>query len=119
MLGELVAAALTQALVLLTIDCVRLGKDLARDPLVIAGRTLRRVRVHLRPVDRDHPDPDQARLGAQPKHLAEQVSQRDLVALAEPRDRRVIGHLVGADHARCHILDAAPLDPPRRPLPTA
>jgi hypothetical protein len=28
----------------------------------------------------------------------------------------VIGHLVRADHARCHILDAAPLDPPRRPL---
>jgi hypothetical protein len=38
--------------------------------------------VHLRPVDRDHPDLDQAGLGAQRQHLAEQVGQRDLVTLA-------------------------------------
>jgi hypothetical protein len=34
------------------------------------------------------------------------------VALAEARDRRVVGSLVGADHARSDVLDAAPLDPP-------
>ena len=36
MLGQLVAAALTEALVLLAIDRVGLGEDLARDLFVIA-----------------------------------------------------------------------------------
>jgi hypothetical protein len=39
------------------------------------------------------------------------------VALAEAGDRRVIGRLVRADHARRDVLKTAPLDPPRRPLP--
>jgi hypothetical protein len=41
---------------------------------------------------------------------------RPAIALTEARDRRVIGPLVGADHARGDILNAAPLDRPRGPL---
>ena len=86
------------------------------DLLVVARRVLRRVRVHLRAVDRDHPNADQPGLRAERQHLAEQVGQRRLVALAEARDRRVIGPLVRADHAERDVLHAAPLDPPRRAL---
>ena len=83
---------------------------------VAARRALRRVGVHLRAVDGDHPDANQAGLGAERQHLTEQLRQRGLVALTKARDRRVIRTLVGADHARGDILDAAPLDPPRRAL---
>ena len=48
-------------------------QDLPRDLLVVEVRVLRGVRVHLRPVDRDHPDLHQPRLRAQPQHLAEQA----------------------------------------------
>jgi hypothetical protein len=65
LLRELVAAALTEALILLAIDRVGLGENRARELLVIARRTLGRVRVHLCPVDRDHPNTDQAGLGTQ------------------------------------------------------
>lgn len=64
MLGQLVAATLAIALVLLLVDGVGVGEDLAGDLLVVAGRTLRRVRVHLRPVDRDHIHLHQPRLRA-------------------------------------------------------
>ena len=72
--------------------------------------------MHLGAVDGDHPDAHQAGLGAEREHLAEQPGQRRLVALAEPRDRRVIRALVGADHPRGDVLDAAALDAPRRAL---
>jgi hypothetical protein len=39
------------------------------------------------------------------------------VALAKPRDRRVVRDAVGTDHARRDVLHAAALDPPRRALP--
>jgi hypothetical protein len=42
-------------------------------------------------IDGDHPDPHKSRLGAESKYLAEQLSERRLVALARPRDRAVIG----------------------------
>ena len=113
---QLVAARIAEALVLLGVDGGGVFEDLARDLLVAARRALRRVGVHLRAVDGDHPDADQPGLGAQREHLAEQPGQRALVALAEPRDRRVIRRLVGADHPRRDVLDAAPLDPPRRAL---
>jgi hypothetical protein len=73
--------------------------------------------MHLRAVDRDHPDLDHPRPRAQPKHAAKQVGDRVLVALAEPRDRGMIGHLVGRDHPTRNVLDTRPLDPPRRALP--
>ena len=72
--------------------------------------------MHLRAVDRDHLHVHQARLGAQLQHVAEQLTQRPLMALAKPRDRRVIRRLVGRDHPHRDILMAAPLDPPRGPL---
>jgi hypothetical protein len=47
--------------------------------------------MYLGAIDGDHPDPHQSRLGAESKYLAEQFSDRRLVALARPRDRAVIG----------------------------
>jgi hypothetical protein len=67
-------------------------------------------------VDGQHLDADQASLRAQAQDLAEQLGQRTLVALAKPRDGRVIRRPVGAHHAHGDVLDAASLDPPRRPL---
>ena len=116
-LGQLVAARVAETLVLFGVDGVGVLEDLARDLLVIAGGVMRRVGLDLGAVDGDHADADQPRLGAQPQHLAEQLRQRVLVALAKARDRRVIRRAVGADHARGDILDAATLDPPRRALP--
>ena len=113
---QLVAATITELLVLLGVDSAGLLEDLARDPLVVAVGVLGRVGVHLGAVDRDHLDVHQPGLGAQLQHLAEQLAQRPLVALAEARDRRVIRRLVGRDHAHRDVLMAAPLDPPRRPL---
>jgi hypothetical protein len=55
LLRELVAAALAEALILFAVNRVGLGKDLARDLLVIARRALGRVRMNLRPVDRITP----------------------------------------------------------------
>ena len=72
--------------------------------------------MNLRPVDRDHPDLDQAGLGTEHEHLAEQAGQRRLVTLSKARNRRVVGRLIGADHARGHVLNAAPLDPSRGPF---
>ena len=69
--------------------------------------------MDLRSVDRDHPDLHEARLLAQPKHRAEQLGQRVLVAGTESRDRRVIGLLLGGDHPVGDILHALALDPPR------
>ena len=53
----------------------------------------------------------QAGLPAEPAVLAEQAGQRVLMALAEPGDRAVIGHLVRGDHAVRDILDAAGVEP--------
>jgi len=40
------------------------------------------------------------------------------MTLPKPRDRRVIGRLVGRDHAVGDVLDTVTLDQPRGPLPT-
>jgi hypothetical protein len=50
---------------------------------------------------------------AEQEHLAEQPAQRRLVALDEPRDRRVIGTLLRGDDAEGDVLDARALDDPR------
>jgi hypothetical protein len=65
----------------------------------------------------DHPDPHQADLGTEREPGATQAGQRRLTALSKARNRRVIGGPIGRDHAHLDILDAAPLDPPRRPFP--
>ena len=71
--------------------------------------------MNLGAVDRDHSDRGQPRLRAESEHAAEEASQRVLVTLDEPRDRRVIGALMRRDHAERHVFFAGPLDRPRRP----
>jgi hypothetical protein len=117
LLGQLVPARVAEALVLLGVDGVGLLEDLVRDLLVIARGVMPGVGVNLGAIDRDHADPNQVRFGAQPQHLAEQLGQCRLMALAKARDRRVIRGTVGTDHPRGDVLDAAALDPPRRTLP--
>jgi hypothetical protein len=78
---------------------------------------MRRRRGDLGAVDGDNPDLHEPRPCAQLEHPAEQLGDRLLVAGPEARDSRVIGRLVGGDHAERDIVATAPLDPPRRPLP--
>jgi hypothetical protein len=87
---QLVAAPLAELLVLLSVDAPGLLEDLARDLLVVARRVLRGVRVHLRAVEREHPDMHQPGLGAERQHATEQPPERRLVTLAKARDRRVV-----------------------------
>jgi hypothetical protein len=114
---QLVAAPLAEALVLGAVDRVGLGQDLASDLLVVEVAVLRGVRVHLRAVHGEHSDADQTGVRAQGEHLAEQARERLLVTLAKARDRAVIGPLVGRDHPQRDIVDARPLDRPRRTPP--
>jgi hypothetical protein len=80
---------------------------------------LRRVRVHLGAIHRQHRHAHQTGVGAELQHVAEQTSQGRLVALAKARDRAVIRPLVRGDHAERDVIDARPLDPrdERRPMP--
>ena len=117
MLGELIAARVAVQLVLLAIDPLCLSEDLPRDPLIVIGELLRRVRGKLRPVDRDRPDAHQTRLGAQPQHAPEQTRQCRLMPAAKPRDRRVIRLLIRRDHPISNVLNAPELDPARGLLP--
>ena len=77
----------------------------------------RRVRLDLRPIDRDHPDRHQPRLTAQPEHVIKQLRDLALVPAAELRDRRVIRRAHPGDHLERHVLPTRPLDPPRGPVP--
>jgi hypothetical protein len=76
-----------------------LGDDLLRDLLIGHGPVAVGVGRDLRPVDRDHPDRGQSGVSAKSEDLSEQSGQRPFVAFDEARDRRVIGLLVGGDHA--------------------
>ena len=62
------------------------------------------------------PTLDQSGLGAEREDLAEEVSERLLVADPEAGDRRVVGNLVRADHPEGDVLAAAALDPSRGAL---
>ena len=75
------------------------------------------VRPRSSAVHRHDADPHQAGLGAQLRGRRRTARRAPLVAGPEPRDCRVIGHLVSADHAERDVLAAAPLDPPRRAHP--
>jgi hypothetical protein len=57
-LGQLIAARLTVELVLAAVRLGGLGQDLARDLLIAAVGSAGGVRLDLRAIDRDHPDPD-------------------------------------------------------------
>ena len=117
MLRQLIAARLTVELVLFTIDPLSVAEDLDRDPPVVDVRVARRVRHHLRAINRDHPHRHQPRLPAQLQHTAEQLRQRPLMPDAELRDRRMIRRPVRGDHPIRDVLHTRPLNPPRGPVP--
>jgi hypothetical protein len=73
--------------------------------------------VHLRAIDGEHRHADQTGIRAKLEHLPEQAGEGRLVALAKPRDRAVIRPLVRGDHAERDVIDARPLDHPRRTPP--
>jgi hypothetical protein len=98
------------------VDLAGLLDDLGRDLLVAADRLVGRRGGELAAIDRDHPHRDQPGVGAQAEHLAEELSQRGLVADPETRDRGVIRHLVRRDHTERDVLTAAPLDRARGAL---
>ena len=117
LLGQLIAARVAVELVLGRVDGLGLFEDLARELLVIDVRVAARVARQLRPIDSDHADARQTLLGAQRQHLAEQAGDRVLMALDEPRDRRVIGPLLRRQDAESDVFLARPLDLPRGPRP--
>ena len=117
--GRLIAASRAIALVLGGVDALRLSEHLGGDLLVAADRRVGGRGSELRSIDRDHPGPHQPRLGTEAEHLAKEARQRLLVANPKARDRRVVGHLVRADHPEGDVLAAAALDPPRRALADA
>jgi hypothetical protein len=53
---QLITTSLAVALILFAIHLLSLSKDLPRELLIVTRRVLGSVRVHLRPIDRDHPD---------------------------------------------------------------
>ena len=53
-LGQLIAPAIAETLVLLSVNGIGVGEHLARELLVVTRRTLRRVGVDLGAVDGDH-----------------------------------------------------------------
>ena len=116
-LGQLVAARLAIELVLGRVDARGVLEDLPCDLLIAARRVMGRRRRELRAIDRDNANLDQAAARAQRQHLAEQAGDRRLVTDPEARDRRVIGRLVGGDHAKRDVLVAAALDRARRAHP--
>src|SRR5450755_3267972 len=113
LLGQLIAAAIrAEALILLRVDLLGLGKqrrDVRSDrsdlslklgllldhPLVAHRLMPRGIRTQLRPIQRQAPKPDELRLLAQPQRLHEQLAQRLQMPLAEPCDRTVIRMLIG------------------------
>ena len=115
---QLITARLAVELVLGLVGRDRPPDELARQLLVIEVLVARRAGLHLRAVDRDHPDLRQAAARAQDQDLAEQARERVLVVGDEARDRRVIWSLLRGDHPERDVLDARPLDRPRRRDPT-
>jgi hypothetical protein len=117
-LGQLIAAPITQALVLLGVDRIGVGQHLARELLVIARRALRRVRMNLRAVDGEHRRVDQTGVRTQGEDVTEEVGEGVLMTLAESRDGRVVGNLVRGEDAEGDVFLARALDRTRRPDPT-
>jgi hypothetical protein len=117
LLGQLIAARIATELILGLIGRPGLRQDPTRDLVELNVRLRARVARQPRAVDRHHPRPDQPRSVTQPQHPSEQVSQRPLVPLDEPRDRRAIGDQVAGDHPLGHVPTTATLDRARAALP--
>src|SRR6202020_864486 len=103
-LGQLITASLAVKLVLATICLLSLTQDLQRDLAIRAVLIHRRVRLDLRPVDRDHPDRHQTSLPAQAEHVIKQPSEIELVPAAELRNRGVIRCPLSSDHTEGDVL---------------
>jgi hypothetical protein len=114
---QLVAARLAVELILRGVDRPGLLDDLARELLVVEILVARRVGLHLRAVNGDHADLDQPAARAQREHLAEQPGDRLLMALHEPRQRRVVRALLGRQHAERDVFLTRALDHARGPDP--
>jgi hypothetical protein len=114
-LGQLVAAPIPQDGGLRGVGGDRLFDDRASKLLIAHRLVAVGVGVHLRAVDSDHPHSRQTSVRAQAQDLAEHAGQRALVALDEPRERRVIRAPMRGNHATGDVVDARPLDRPRRP----
>ena len=67
-------------------------------------------------VEGESPHRDEAGLGAEGEHLREELAELFGVTGAKAGDRRVVGPLVGRDHAEGDVLDQALLCPPRGAL---
>jgi hypothetical protein len=117
LLRQLVAARLAIELVLGRVDRLGLLDDLPGQLLEVEILVARRVRLHLRAVDRDHPDLRQPAARAQRQHLAEQARDRVLVALDEPREGRVVRALLRCKHPEGDVFLARALDHARGPDP--
>lgn len=115
--GQLVAARCAMDLVFGGVQVGRLLQDLAGNVLIAARRVMRRGGSDLGAVDRDDADVDEAGLRAQRQDLAEQLGDRVLLADAKPRDRGVIGRVVGGDDPEGDVVATTPLDRPRRTHP--
>jgi hypothetical protein len=99
---QLVAARLAQAPVLLGVRLRGLGEhplDLRPDRGVAARRPRRGIAGQQAAVERDEAYRYEPRPRAQRQYLREGVGQRLLMAGAKAGDRRVVGDLVGREHA--------------------
>jgi hypothetical protein len=95
------------------------SRDLSRDLRVLARGVAASVGRDLGAVDGHDADLGQTGPGAQAEHHAKPPGQRPLVALDEPRDRRVIGLGVHGDDPEGDVVFGGTLDRPGRPRPAA
>lgn len=79
LLGQLVAAPISVALVLGRVHIGRLLEDLARKLVVVEVRLLGRLRRHPRAVDSDRRDAHHPRARTQRQHLTKEAAERVLV----------------------------------------
>jgi len=97
------------------VQSLRFGDDLSDlclQPFLAAVGVDRRIRGNLGAINRDRSQPRQARPGGDQQYLGEQTREGLFMVGAEPRDRRVIGDVLGAQDAEGHIRHAPTLNLP-------
>jgi hypothetical protein len=87
LLGELIATPVAVELILALIFLLSFAEDVPDQAAVAAVLIHRRVRLDLRPIDRDHPDRHQPRFAAETEHVIKQLGDVSLMPTAELRDR--------------------------------
>ena len=80
--------------------------------LVTHRLVLRRVRLHLRPIERNGTKLHQTGLAAQLQHLHKQLSQHIKVHSPKLAHRGMVRVQPSGDHAEGHVLVGLPLDLP-------